>query len=247
MARITNLDEAKSTTKALFLSVPVTPHEKFGGMIVQHPFTSTGVVPNPNSDKMELMDIIESKENYIAWKNWWFEKIDGAKDIQTLYVYLNKPWRLTFLKFCRTCIDRDTFSDLLADAWVSSENPNMDANCSLEEIVRWFKRANKKILMDEKDYVIWNDLPSEFEVYRGVGRGRVSLGLSWTRNYKTAKWFADRWGYEGYVQKAVIKKENALAYLNTRGEDEIVVDIFSVKDIVIVDKGEDEAIHHREE
>lgn len=52
-------------------------------------------------------------------------------------------------------------------------------------------------------------------------------GLSWTENLSTAIWFASRFNTDkdkGYIQKAVIDKSRALAYFNTRDEDELVVD-----------------------
>lgn len=63
-------------------------------------------------------------------------------------------------------------------------------------------------------------------IYRGVALGREPNGLSWTANLEKAKWFAhrfDRGDKQGYVETAIAKKTDILAYFNTRNEDELVV------------------------
>ena len=119
---------------------------------------------------------------------------------------------------------------------MSSENPNGDVNVSLRTFVKWFRRADKKLLMTDEDYKVYRDLPSTFRVYRGVAVGRNPKGLSWTRNLSTAEWFAKRFDTKdkkGFIQTAVISRSDALAYFNTRGEDEIVADSFKM-DITIM-------------
>lgn len=116
------------------------------------------------------------------------------------------------------------------DAWVTEENPNMDINCSLKESVQFFKKANKELLMEPKDYEVYKAFPETLTVYRGVAVGRIEKGLSWTANKETAEWFAHRFDNEnekGYVQSMTVSKKDILAYFNTRGEDEIVINIFA--------------------
>lgn len=226
----TNLQEVISTAKLLYYAVPVKPDEQFP-FIVCHPFVQSSVVPLEGYG-MELFDITE-EENEKRCRDMWFKRFDNADSVSKIYCHVAKAWRLTFLKFAKDHLSKELFSELLADAWVSSENPNDDKNCSLKELVSWFKKADKRRLMSEADYKIYDALPDTFTVYRGVGIGRVKDGLSWTRNLKTAEWFANRWGKKGYVQKAEISKEYALAYLNSRGEDEVVVDVFAIKNKIV--------------
>lgn len=223
----TNLKEVKSTAKMLFMAVKIEPNKDFG-FIVCHPFTNTTVAMVEVNGKPEMVDITV-KENYEKWKNFIFDVIDRCDKVIKIYMMFGQSWRLTFLKYAKDYINDKTFTELFADAWVQSENPNMDNNVTLKELISWFKRAKKDVLMETDDYAVWEALPDEFTVYRGVSVGRKEHGLSWTRNYDKAEWFANRFG-EGYVLKATIRKENALAYLNTRNEDEIVVDVFAIKD-----------------
>lgn len=74
-------------------------------------------------------------------------------------------------------------------------------------------------------------------VYRGASVGRNLRGLSWTRNLEKAVWFSNRFnteGKHGYVQTAIVPKNEIFAYFNTRGEEEIVCSV-KQSDVTIVD------------
>ncbi len=74
-------------------------------------------------------------------------------------------------------------------------------------------------------------------VYRGVGVGRNSRGLSWTRNLEKVVWFSNRFNTEeryGYVQTAIVPKNEIFAYFNTRREEEIICSV-KQSDVTIVD------------
>ena len=131
------------------------------------------------------------------------------------------------------------FSHYLADAWVSSENPSQDVNCSLSLLISWFQQADKKVLMETEDYKVYTSLPEELNIYRGVALGREPNGLSWTADLEKAKWFAhrfDRGDKQGYVEAAIVNKAGVLAYFNTRDEDELVVNVRNLKIGVMTDE-----------
>lgn len=69
--------------------------------------------------------------------------------------------------------------------------------------------------------------PGPFTVYRGVagrGRARRVRGISWTLSLEKARWFANRFGYsDPAVFQVTINMESVLAYINTRGEQELIV------------------------
>jgi hypothetical protein len=139
---------------------------------------------------------------------------------------IRTPYHLTFLKYCEPYLSPKDLAELFADAWVSSENPNQDVNCPISYLVKMFEKCDKKYLMTEEDYQIYESLPETFTIYRGVAVGRNPQGLSWTQSLEKAEWFAHRFdkpgGQQGYVQMCIAKKSRVLAYFNTRGEDEIV-------------------------
>lgn len=216
-----DLEAVKGVAKSfLYLDVEET---ELGSLAVMHPIFESGIV---FLKEYGVIDITENKENLNIARIQVEERINKQGNIFGVYILIRKSYRLTFLKYIKEYLSTGDFSSLLADAWVSSENPNQDVNVSVGMAAHWFRQADKKILMDADDYKIYNELPEEFLLYRGVSIGRNPKGLSWTRNIETAKWFAHRFDTDkkqGYIQMATAYKKDVLAYFNSRGEDEIVI------------------------
>lgn len=63
-------------------------------------------------------------------------------------------------------------------------------------------------------------------VYRGVTSYNAQnvKALSWTLNREVAEWFAHRFGQNGTVYEAQVKKENIYAVFLGRNEEEVIVD-----------------------
>lgn len=233
----TNLQEIKNTTKLIARAVRVT--DTNGLHIAIHPFIESTIWYN-KGDKLEtIQDNIESfdltnQSVFDEWCKWFDRRVDECKNATGVYMLWREAWKLTFMKYCGEYLNKRAYAEFLADAWVIEENPNMDANMSLKEAVQCFKKAEKRYLMTEEDYLYYNNLPSEIEVFRGVSAGRVDLGLSWTDNKEKAIWFMERFkerkSGEHKLLRATVKKENVLAYFNTRNEQEIVVDVFAIQD-----------------
>ena len=219
----TNLNDIRETAK-IFLHLPIHKDKHFSPLLcVHHPFLSSSIVSLP-SKKLEWVDLLESPEGLKEYYNVMEDEIDNG-DLYKIYALIRKPYRLTFIKHCEPYLSEKDLAELFADAWVSSENPNQDAKCSISYLIKMFQKCDKKYLMQEEDYKVYESLPDVFNIYRGVAVGRNPQGLSWTQNLETAKWFANRFNTDtkkGYVQVGIAKKEHVLAYFNTRGEDEIV-------------------------
>ena len=228
MKRETDLDEVKKNTMMLFDAVPIIPLE-IG--IVQHPFIENiymGIVNN--HDKIEIIDITQN-ENQIKYRSFLFQNIMNAPDVARVYMYVRSPWKLTWLMFVKDYMNEKDFAEYLADSWMSEENPNADVNVPIETSIKWFKEANKQYLMNAKEFQTWNSFSDSFYIYRGVSVGRVPLGLSWTRDKEKAEWFQHRFDNNddtGFLQKVLINKENVLAYFNSRGEEEVVIDVLAI-------------------
>lgn len=218
----TNLDEIRQVAK-LFLHLPVKEAKGIPPMIcVYHPFLTSSIVRTESG----YVDIYENPEALKKYNTYMENEIEKA-DLCRLYVLIRGSYRLTFLKYCEPYMSEQDLAEYFADAWVASENPNQDANCTIPYLVKMFKKCSKEHLMIESDYEIFKALPETFTIYRGVAVGRNPKGLSWTPSLEKAKWFAQRFDTEdkkGYIQMATAKKEDVLAYFNTRGEDEIVYD-----------------------
>lgn len=235
MENTSNILAIKDTAKTfLYLDVEETP---VSPIVVQHPIFETGITMIKHNGKNVMVNIMENEQDLQHAREFQKKRIDKAATVFDVYSVIRKSYKLTFLKYIQDYLSQDDMSMLLADAWVSSENPNQDANVSISMAVKLFKRCNKKVLMTEEDYNVYQSLPGDFEIYRGVAVGRNPKGLSWTMNKDKAEWFANRFnrnGKFGYVQQAMADRECVLAYFNTRNEDEIVISTKSLHDIKII-------------
>ena len=233
MPKTTNLDKVKNVAMT-FLSMPIEDTE-MSPIIIQHPIFESGFQSIIVNGEFKITNITEDKDGLRQVTNTLRKQIECATDLLGVFIVIRNSYKLVFLKYIKQYLSKSDFSKLLADAWVLSENPNDDANVSVRTLASWFKHADKKALMTEEDYEVYKSLPDTITVYRGITPGHNPKGLSWTQNIDTARWFANRYDNEGYIQKAVIDKSRALAYLNTRNEDELVVDTRGLKFEVITD------------
>ena len=78
--------------------------------------------------------------------------------------------------------------------------------------------------MDKEELSKFQHLPDEITIYRGTHKRNNSNALSWTDNYEIALWYAKRFGGNGYVLQATIKKEDVVAYFQYRYDDELIID-----------------------
>lgn len=224
MREQTNLNGVKSVAKALLmLDIHLTDYSP---VIVQHPFTSSGMVAAPTENGLAMLDITQGDENLNAWRGLMVKQIDQAKNAYHIYMMLNKPYALSFLSLAEPHLSQKDFSEILADAWIRSENPNMDKNFVKKNLVDMFKKADKSILMDGEEKEQFDSFEDTVTIYRGVTsfNAKNIKALSWTTDYQTAEWFAHRFGEDGTVYQAQIGKEHILAFFNGRNESEVIVD-----------------------
>ncbi len=145
----TNLSLIK--TVAYLLLMTDLQKTKSSPLIVQHPFTSTGIVAVTRNVIMQPVDITENKENLLGWQAVMKRAIDKAGSAYEIFFMVNKPYGLTFLKFAEAYLSQADFSQILAAAWIRSENPNSDANVSKKELVSMFKRSEPSELMTDEE------------------------------------------------------------------------------------------------
>ncbi len=231
MQEKTNLEKVKEVAN-VFLLMDVQSNSAFKA-ITCHPFTSTTIVPIYDEDKMSLVDITESEENLRAWQNQVRDKIQSAESLQRLFMLINKPYALVFLKYSMPFLSRDDFTELLADSWMRSENPNQDRNVSRKEFVAMFSQADKSKLMTKEEKEVYDNLDERVTIYRGVTpeNEKNIRALSWTLEYDKAEWFANRFSSNGTVYQAEIDKNHILAFFNGRNESEVVVNPKYLQDI----------------
>jgi len=233
------LDQIKAVAHAL-LYTDVTK-TKFSPAIVQHPFTSSGVVAIRHEGAIQMLDITSSEDALLQWQKAVAEQIDKANKPFDIYMMVNKPYALTFLKYASPYLSGTDFSRILANAWMRSENPNNDANVSKEKLRSMFSRADKTALMSKEELDQLEALPESVTVFRGVTSFNADniRALSWTLNREVAEWFAKRFEEDGTVYEARIDRGHIFALFNGRNEAEVVVDPSYLEDVHVA-QGMDE-------
>jgi len=217
----TNMQEVKCVAKwLLFTDVHTT---EYSPMIVHHPFASSGFMMLPGTN--EILDITASMESREKWRDYLGKKIDEAKSAYEIFLMLNKTYALTFIKYAKDGLSAAEFSEILADAWIKAEAPNMDVNVSKTELVGLFSQADKQSLMTESEQKRFADLTETVTVYRGVTsyNAKNVRALSWTLDRSKAEWFAHRFSEDGKVYQAQINKADILAIFTSRNESEVVL------------------------
>lgn len=229
MRKTTNLFEIKSIAKS-FVYLDIDKNSEFYPIFIQHPIFESAFQSVNINGQYKIINITESEDDLKIVREYFEECIDKCQNVIDVYMIIRKSYKLTFIKFIKPYLNMKDFCNLLSDAWITSENPNGDINVSTNLAVKWFKQADKQILMNKEEYQVYLSFPDYLTVYRGVAINRNQYGLSWTTDYEKAKWFAHRFDTDekGYVLKATISKENILAYFNSREEFEVVVNIFDL-------------------
>ena len=141
----TDINGIHSVSKTLLFAVEIVCDNPFG--IINHPFSNHIFSIGENHEMLNLTN----EEDCKKWKNNLSNKIDES-ELARIYMMINKPWRITWLKYAEPYLSDNDFAEYLADAYVSEEMPNLNPNVPVKELIKWFKRANKKALMDEEDY-----------------------------------------------------------------------------------------------
>lgn len=82
----------------LYLDIEQT---QFGMIVVQHPFTNSGMVCLPNSEGHEFVNLLEDDNALKRWRDFMKEQIEKRKNVYQPYLMINKLYRVAFLIHCR--------------------------------------------------------------------------------------------------------------------------------------------------
>lgn len=201
-----------------------------GFLVVGHPFAEQNPVMVNIDGNIKFFNITDKKGNkdYLKVLVKMFEKLS----IKGLYYMVRTPFKFEWLQLCKPYLHPDTFIELFSRTWTHVEFPNT-SSIPPETLIEWFKEAKKEQLMDEDNLAAYHALPEELTLYRGVPQNGVALGLSWTTDLKTAQFFKNRTGSRGgKIYSAVVPKSAVVAFYGDREEQEVVLDVFAVKDSI---------------
>lgn len=165
------------------------------------------------------------------------DNLRRCKNNHQIFWMVNKPDRLQFLHILKHLytFDKQEYSELLRDCWVSTEFPHQMSN---RQLIDLFNSAYTEFLMTEEEVDVLGNQPETIKIYRGIPDKRTRhKALSWTTSYKVARWFAYRLGKASGTQKILkssIRKSDVYMYTNARNEEEIVVNPNRLKKIEVV-------------
>ena len=221
MRKETDINKMKSIMKSLLYTD--IENTEYSPLIVQHPIFSSGFLScnERQYDFTNYVDFLDACDIYA-------KHIDNFSSLEECFMLLRSPYYMTFLKFAKPYLSHADFSKFLGTAWTEEECVNTDINVPLNIAARWFRSADKTILMQDSEYNTYCNLSNSLTVYRGVTTDHNPNGMSWTRDKSKAEWFANRFG-KGYVLEGVVEKENVLAFFNRRNEEELVIPAKYVK------------------
>lgn len=232
MRKQTNMQEVKALARS-FLMFDPEPTE-LSPLVVKHPFTDSGIVGiRTPDDEYAIGNIMERPEDLQTWRKQVSRQINSADSVMQIAYMLTNSYSIGFLKYVHSYLDKTDFSQLLGYLWVCTEAPNSDPNLSKMQMLNMFRKADPAVLMEEAELQRFRQLEDVVTVYRGVTSHNADnvLALSWTLDRDKAQWFAHRFGENGTVYEAQISRQHIYAFLNSRGESEVIVDPRGLQDI----------------
>ena len=215
----TNIEQIKEIAKVLLY----TDIHYLDMGFVSHPFANFNIQMIRENNKTELLDLT-NEYDVERWRKYLSEKIDTISSVQQFLIIIHKPYLPVFFKYTKDYLSDKDYAHMLYEIWITVEYPNHDINVSTSEFMSMFKKAKKKFLMSQEEQLVFDSLPETITVYRGIQKDATTNALSWTLDKNVAKWFANRFNNHGTVVEATINKKYVFAYLNGRGEKEIVLD-----------------------
>lgn len=184
--------------------------------IVNHPF----VPINAKDDEFDAY-LASAKEDILE-----------ASTLEDIYSIVTPMYLPLFFRSSTQYLSLEDYSKCLAIMWRLLEFPNTNPFVSVYTFIDMFKDADKTFLMDEDELEIYNNLPEEIVVYRGINEHGSVNAISWSLDKEQADWFAHRFdmlGTTGSLYQATIKKEYVLAYISR--EQEVVIDFTKATNI----------------
>jgi len=160
------------------------------------------------------------------------EAVAKAEDEQRWYSYLflhERPYRVEAFEAIQLRLTDEEYWKLLRDIWVDTENIWQNQTSWWRLMISDRPGRREHMMTEEERAALDQDFDERITVYRGYHPPGGWAALSWTTNSITAKFFARRLAITDEqkanmrVAEGVIHKENVIAFLNGRGEEEIVL------------------------
>ena len=146
MRKETDLAKIKAVAHTfLVMDIQPTAHAP---VVVSHPFTNSGFVGVRDVEgNLAIADLLNKPEDCCLWREQIGQYIDQADSAYQVFLLLNKSYMLTFLKYTAPSLSERDLGQILANAWILNEMPNMDPNISKRELVSLFRSVSPGYLL----------------------------------------------------------------------------------------------------
>ena len=138
-----------------FLNIEPTQVDGIGeSFLVNHPILVSRFVYLTEIEGM--FDVLEDKGNYRIWRREMQELIENCDSEYRISDLIRRNYRLAFFSYMHEYLSDKAFALLLRESWTRAERITGDLNVSSEEMVKWFRNADKRYLMndDEKNFLM---------------------------------------------------------------------------------------------
>ena len=224
-----NLKEIKNIAVDWLRSpaVPCDADVSLPGMI-QHPFFDFVFL----CDEKGPFDMRKEPERLETVLKARERKINQQKTVCGILALMRKAYRIYFLKeiYELEIADEKTCGNALGEIWAMLENNDSTDEETKSLMLTWLLNADKNVIMNKDDLLVYNSLPDKITIYRGIQPNESAKGFSWSLSVDTAAWFAQRFEPKGGVYSLTVNKKHVIAYINTRNEKEIIVDYTKIKE-----------------
>ena len=135
-----------------------------------------------------------------------------------------RPYRLQAFLEIEDKLEPAQYWKILREVWIDAEFVYQQTSV-WENLFMAVPKVPEAIMV-KSELDVLESLPEVFTIYRGQRPGdfnRGVIGLSWSLSKKKAAFCAGRGGVKGEVISIQVRKEDVLAYINGRGEEEILL------------------------
>lgn len=171
--------------------------------------------------KSNFITIFCSSESYSSYR--FFSEKSDAREYLCRYVFEEK------------LLNNKDFAKLIFSIHVMrNKNTNFVTLFGFEEAINMYKYA-KTPFVSEDSLNEFNNLPTSLIIYRGISDVEENIarnGFCWTLDKKITNQFINPSGKTNYLFKGEIDKNNIYAYINTRFEQEIIVNPKKIRNII---------------
>lgn len=155
------------------------------------------------------------------------------EDWDSIYALLHKSARLMWLEENKDeFTDEQAYYEFLKDAYVDAEFPMSGFDSYEDLLIMFYHFDNPQLMMDKEEKAYFDKLPNTIKIYRGLNikegeeLDNENIGLSFSLDKEQAIWFAKRFNVQGNTPtliEAEVDKENIMAIILNRGEEEVLV------------------------